>query len=54
MEIVDTIYLVAYFNPDNPLHEEANFGHHLAMVYGDYVQDLKDLGEIMKFKVIEV
>jgi len=35
-------------------HEEINFGHHLAMVYGDYVQDLKDLGEIMKFKVIEV
>jgi len=35
-------------------HEEAEFGHHLAMVYGDYVNMLKDLGKIIGFDVIEV
>jgi len=35
-------------------HEEAEFGHHLAMVYGDYVNMLKDLGKIIGFNVIEV
>ena len=33
--------------------KEADFGHHLAMVYGDYTQELKDLGKLIGFKVIE-
>ena len=35
-------------------HKEADFGHHLAMVYGDYVEDLKELGKMMHFEVVEV
>jgi len=34
-------------------HKEMNFGHHLAVVYGDYVQDVQALGEIMGFQVVE-
>lgn len=33
------------------LHKSADYGHHLALVYGDYVEELKDLAEIMDFKV---
>jgi L-fucose isomerase-like protein len=28
------------------------FGHHLAMVYGDYTQDIRNLGDLMKFEVV--
>ena len=28
-----------------------NYGHHLAFVYGDYTQDIRDLGDMMKFGV---
>ncbi len=35
-------------------HKEMDFGHHLAMVYGDYTEDLRDLGKIVGFEVIEV
>lgn len=35
----------------NLLHKSADYGHHLAMVYGDYVEELKSLAEIMDFKV---
>ena len=35
-------------------HKEMDFGHHLAMVYGDYTEDLKDLGKIVGFEVVEV
>jgi len=34
-------------------HKELDFGHHLAMVYGDYVEEVKELGEIMGFEVVE-
>jgi L-fucose isomerase-like protein len=34
-------------------HKEQDFGHHLAMVYGHYARDLKMLGEIMGFEVVE-
>lgn len=34
-------------------HKEADFGHHLVMVYGDYAQELKDLGILMGFEVVE-
>ena len=34
-------------------HKEMGFGHHLAVVYGDYVQDVKELGEIMGLQVVE-
>jgi len=32
--------------------KEADFGHHLAMVYGDYVKDIEELGELMGFEVV--
>ena len=34
-------------------HKEMDFGHHLAMVYGDYTDDLKYLGELVGFRVVE-
>jgi len=34
-------------------HKEQDFGHHLAMVYGHHARDLKSLGEIMGFEVLE-
>ncbi|MEA3406787.1 MAG: hypothetical protein U9R48_01745 [Chloroflexota bacterium] len=34
-------------------HKELEFGHHLAMVYGDYVEDVKELGQMMGFEVVE-
>jgi len=34
-------------------HKEMDFGHHLAMVYGDYVDDLRYLGELVGFEVVE-
>lgn len=34
-------------------YKELDFGHHLAMVYGDYVDEVKKLGEITGFEVIE-
>ena len=35
-------------------HKASDFGHHLAMVYGDYTENIKKLGKIMNFEVIEV
>lgn len=34
-------------------HKEMGFGHHLAMVYGDYVDEVKQLGTLMGFEVVE-
>ena len=34
--------------------ESQNFGHHLALVYGDYINKVRDLGDIMNFKVVLV
>ena len=34
-------------------HKELDFGHHLAMVYGDYVQEVRELGEMMDFETVE-
>ncbi|RJS85468.1 hypothetical protein CW706_01310 [Candidatus Bathyarchaeota archaeon] len=34
-------------------HKEREFGHHLVMVYGDYTEKLKALGEILGFEVVE-
>ena len=36
------------------LHKEVDFGHHLALAYGDYAADMKQLGELMGFEVVEV
>jgi hypothetical protein len=33
-------------------YKEMDFGHHLAVVYGDYVEDIQALGEIMGFEVV--
>jgi len=35
------------------LHREVDFGHHLAVVYGDYTRELRKLGKVMKFEVEE-
>jgi len=35
-------------------HKASDFGHHLAMVYGDYTDEIKKLAELMNFEVIEV
>jgi hypothetical protein len=32
--------------------ESQDFGHHLAFVYGDYVNSIRDLGKIMGFEVV--
>lgn len=32
-------------------HQEADFGHHLAVVYGDYLQDIQGLSGLMDFEV---
>ena len=34
--------------------ESQNFGHHLAMVYGDYTENIRDLGDLMGFEVINM
>jgi len=34
-------------------YKSQDFGHHLAMVYGDYSDDIKRLGNIMNFDVVE-
>jgi len=28
-----------------------NYGHHLSLVYGDYTQQIRDLGDMMNFEV---
>jgi len=35
-------------------HKASDFGHHLAMVYGDYTDEIKKIGKLMNFEVIEV
>nr|WP_304971125.1 hypothetical protein [uncultured Schaedlerella sp.] len=35
------------------MHHLAGFGHHQVLVFGDYMQELKDLAEVMNFKVLE-
>jgi len=35
-------------------HREADFGHHLAMVYGDYAEELHELAGVMDFDIVEV
>lgn len=37
----------------NFVHKEVDFGHHLAMVYGDYIQELKEVAGLIKFEVVE-
>ncbi len=34
-------------------HKEQDFGHHLALVYGDYVEHIKTLGKLMGFEITE-
>jgi len=35
-------------------HREADFGHHLAMVYGNYAEELRELAGVMDFDIVEV
>jgi len=34
--------------------ESQNFGQHLALVYGDYTENIRDLGDLMGFEVINM
>jgi L-fucose isomerase-like protein len=34
-------------------HQGANIGNHLVVVYGDYIQEMKDLASIMDYEVLE-
>jgi len=34
-------------------HKAADFGHHLAMIYGDYTDEIKKMGKLINFEVIE-
>ncbi|MCK4417726.1 MAG: hypothetical protein KAV99_06125, partial [Candidatus Latescibacteria bacterium] len=34
------------------IHQQADFGHHLAMVYGDYVSKIEKLSTLMDFEVV--
>jgi len=46
-----------YIEVDNAreiIHKQIDFGHHMAMVYGDYLQKIEKLSELMKFKVVKV
>ncbi len=35
-------------------HLSSDFGHHLAMVYGDYIEKVRKLGDLMGFEVIDI
>jgi len=35
-------------------HKAAEVGNHLAVVYGDYTRELRDLADLMKFELLEV
>ena len=35
-------------------HREADFGHHRAMGYGDYAEELRELAGVMDFDIVEV
>lgn len=35
------------------IHKQVDFGHHMAMVYGDYTQKIEELSKLMKFKVVK-
>jgi hypothetical protein len=41
-------------NGDEFRRVSQNFGQHITMVYGDYTQEIKDLGDIMKFEVVNI
>jgi len=34
-------------------HKSCDFGRHFTMVYGDYIKEIKELGKIMNFEVVE-
>ncbi|MFC1557930.1 hypothetical protein ACFL40_01105 [candidate division KSB1 bacterium] len=34
--------------------ENQNFGPHVTMVFGDYINEIRDLGELMDFKVVNI
>ena len=36
------------------IHEQANFGNHLAMVYGDHIPMLEKLAPLIGFEVVKV
>ena len=38
-------------NPDSLVRKARNYGFHFAMVYGDYIQQLRELGEMLKIEI---
>lgn len=38
-------------NVKDLLHKSADYGHHLAMVYGNYTEELENLADIMDFEI---
>jgi hypothetical protein len=34
------------------IHMQADFGHHMAMVYGDYTRQIDKLSTVMGFEVV--
>ena len=38
-------------DPDSLVREARNYGFHFAMVYGDYVRELQELGEMLKIRI---
>jgi L-fucose isomerase-like protein len=36
---------------DSFFDKQQNYGHHLSLVYGDYCEQIKDLGDLMGFEV---
>ena len=45
---------IAVENAREVIHLQANFGHHMAMVYGDYTETIKKLSTIMDMDVLVV
>ena len=45
--------LIKISNSMDLFHKNADFSGHYVMIYGDYLKELKELGEIMKFKIVE-
>jgi hypothetical protein len=40
-------------NIEGLFQKEMDFGHHLVMVYGNYVEEIKGLSKLMGFEVVE-
>lgn len=46
-------YYIQMDDARNYMHSLAGFGHHQVLIFGNYLEELKKLGEIMGFKILE-